>query len=131
MRSAAARPYARTIFALQAALTLVVVGYTLDLQRRWLGLALYTEQFLVAVLGLAIALAFLTVPAHPRWRARVPWWDALAAALGLGLCLHVAWDYPRLVNLLTARPLDGIVMSAALALSCSKALGAPPAWRWW
>jgi len=78
MGPAAARPYARTIFTLQAALTLVVVGYTLDLQRKWLGLALYTEQFLVVVVGLAIALAFLTVPAHPRWRGRVPWWDVLA-----------------------------------------------------
>jgi TRAP transporter 4TM/12TM fusion protein len=116
MSAVAARPFARTIFALQAALTLVVVGYTLDLQRQWLGLALYTEQFLVVVVGLAIALAFLTVPAHPRWRGRVPWWDAIAAALGFGLCLYIAWDYPRLVNLLTARPLDGILMSAALAL---------------
>jgi TRAP transporter 4TM/12TM fusion protein len=116
MSPAAARPYARTIFALQAALTLVVVGYTLDLQRKWLGLALYTEQFLVVVIGLAIALVFLMVPAHSRLRGRVPWWDVLAAGFGLGLCLYIAWDYPRLVNLLTARPLDGILMSAALAL---------------
>ena len=116
MSTAAARPFGRTIYALQAALTLVVVGYTLDLQRKWLGLALYTEQFLVVVIGLAIALAFLMMPAHPRFRGRVPWWDVLAAGLGLGLCLYIAWDYPRLVNLLTARPLDGIVMSAALAM---------------
>ena len=116
MSHAVARPYARTVFALQAALTLVVVGYTLDLQRKWLGLALYTEQFLVVVIGLAIALVFLTVPAHPRLRDRVPWWDALAAGFGLGLCLYIAWDYPRLVNLLTARPLDGVLMSAALVL---------------
>ena len=110
------RPCARTIFILQLLLTATVVGWVLDLHRAWLGLALYTEQFLVTVVGLALALVFVSYPAHPRWKGTVQWWDALAAAFALGLCLYIAWRYPTLVNELTSRPPEGIAMSAALAL---------------
>jgi TRAP transporter 4TM/12TM fusion protein len=107
---------ARTITALQALLIGVVVVWILDLHRLVFGLNLYTEQLLVTALGLAIALCFLMAPAAPRFRGRVPWWDALASFGGLAICLYIAWRYPVLVNELTARPLDGILVSAALAL---------------
>jgi len=110
------RPYARTLFTLQALLVVCVTGWVLDLQRPLLGLNLYTEQLLLAVLGLAIAICFLTAPASPRYKGRVPWWDLAAAFSGLALCLWLAWRYPELSNRLTMRPLDGILMSAALAL---------------
>jgi len=110
------RPYARTIFVLQTLLTACVVAWVLDLPREWLGLALYTEQFLVTVLGFALALCFLIAPASPKYRGRVAWWDALAAGLGLAICLYVAWRYPSLVNELTERPLDGILMAGALCV---------------
>jgi TRAP transporter 4TM/12TM fusion protein len=109
------RPYARAILVLQFLLTACVVGWVLDVHRA-AGLELYTEQFLVAVLGFAIALCFLTAPAAPKWRGRVPWWDLAAAFGGLALCLHVAWRYPLLVTALAERPLDGILLSAALCL---------------
>ncbi len=119
----AARPWARTILVLQAALVAGVIGWVLDLPQK-AGVALYTEQFLVTVLGLALALCFLTAPAsrdkdegtRPRVGSRVPWWDAAAAFLGLALCLWIAWRYPALVTELASRPLDGILMSAALAV---------------
>ena len=103
-----ARAYARTIFALQALLVTLVVGYVLDLHRSLLRLNLYTEQFLLAVLGLAIALCFLST--------KRKLWDPLAAAVGFALCLYLAWRYPQLSTELTSRPLDGIVTSALLAL---------------
>jgi len=104
------RPYARTLFALQALLVLCVTGWVLDLQRSLLGLNLYTEQLLLAVLGLALAICFLVT------RKRPAWWDLAAAFGGLALCLYLAWAYPVLSDRLTMRPLDGILMSAALAL---------------
>ena len=104
------RPYARTLFALQALLVLSVTGWVLDLQRSLLRLNLYTEQLLLAVLGLALAICFLVT------RKRPAWWDLAAAAGGLALCLYLAWAYPVLSDRLTMRPLDGILMSAALAL---------------
>jgi TRAP transporter 4TM/12TM fusion protein len=104
------RPYARTRFVLQAALVVCVGGWVLDLQRALFSLNLYTEQLLLVVLGLAIAICFLTT------RRRPVWWNTAAAFAGLALCLYLAWRYPELSNELTMRPLDGILMSAALAL---------------
>ncbi|HTQ73421.1 MAG TPA: TRAP transporter fused permease subunit [Burkholderiales bacterium] len=105
----------RVVLVLQALLVAAVVGWVLDLPRSWLGLALYTEQFLLAVLGLALALTYLSAPASPRFGGRVPWWDRAIAAAGLALCLYLSWRYPQLSNELTSRPLDGVLMSAALA----------------
>jgi TRAP transporter 4TM/12TM fusion protein len=109
------RPWSRTLFVLQALLVACVVAWVLGLQQK-AGIALYTEQFLLVVLGLAIAICFLIAPASPRFKGRVQWWDAVAAFLGLALCLWIAWRYPALVYELTSRPLDGVLMSAALAL---------------
>ncbi|HTN27649.1 MAG TPA: hypothetical protein VL180_07685, partial [Burkholderiales bacterium] len=100
-----ARPYARTSFVLQALLTCTVVAWVLDLHRA-AGLELYTEQFLVVVLGFAIALCFLSTGKR--------WWDPVAAFAGVAICFYVGWRYPTLVNELTERPLDGILISAAL-----------------
>ena len=102
------RSFPRTIAVLQGALITIVVGYVLDLHRGVLKLNLYTEQFLLAVLGLAIALCFLITKRR--------FWDPLAAAGGLGICLYLAWRYPQLSTELTSRPLDGIVTSGILAL---------------
>ena len=110
-----ARPHALAISALQTTLVGLVTIWVLDLQQK-LGIALYTEQFLLAVLGLAIALCFLIAPAGPRFRGRVPWWDVVAAVAGLAICLYLSWRYPRLVHELSTRPLDGVLISAALCL---------------
>jgi len=107
---AGGRPYARTLFVLQALLVACVAGWVLDLQRSLLGLNLYTEQLLLVVLGFALAICYLITKARPAW------WDLAAACGGLALCLYLAWRYPQLSNELTARPLDGILMAAALCL---------------
>jgi TRAP transporter 4TM/12TM fusion protein len=107
--------WGRVRFALQTLFVLAVVGWVLDLPRSWFGVALYTEQFLVTVIGLALALAYLSSSAHPRFAGRISWWDAVAAALGLVLCLYTAWRYPQLSNELTSRPLEGVLMAAALS----------------
>ena len=104
------RPHARTLFVLQALLVACVVGWVLDLQRSVLGLNLYTEQLLLVVLGFAIAICFLVT------RARPAWWDLAAGFGGLALCLYLAWRYPQLSSELTERPLDGVLMAAALCL---------------
>jgi TRAP transporter 4TM/12TM fusion protein len=107
---------AQVALLLQAALVTAVVAWVLDLPRSWLGLGLYTEQFLLSVLGLGLALAYLSSPVSPRYAGRLPWWDRVAAAVGLALCFYLAWRYPDLSNELTSRPLDGVLMSAALVV---------------
>ncbi len=101
------RPFPKTLFILQGLLIAVVVGWVLDLFRK-VGINLYTEQMLLGVLGLAIAVCFLVTRRY--------FWDPLAAAAGLALCLYLAYRYPQLSTELTSRPLDGILMSAALAV---------------
>jgi len=100
--------FSRTIAVLQGALITVVVGFVLDLHRSVLKLNLYTEQFLLVVLGLAIALCFLTTSKNKML-------DAAAALAGLGICGYLAARYPQLSTELTSRPLDGIITSGILA----------------
>ena len=107
-RPAGPRPYARTRFVLQAALIACVVGWVLDLPRALLGLNLYGEQLFITVLGLALALCYLNTARRA--------WDPLLGLGGLALCLYVAYAYPVLVNELTARPLRGVLMAAALCV---------------
>jgi TRAP transporter 4TM/12TM fusion protein len=95
---------------LQALLVASVVAWVLDLPRRILGLAFYSEQFLTIVLGLGLGLAYLRGDERPRW------WEWLAAAVALGLCGYIAVRYPDLSNELPMLPLEGVAGSALLIL---------------
>jgi TRAP transporter 4TM/12TM fusion protein len=103
------RPFSKTLFVLQALLIAVVVGWVLDLYRG-AGLNLYTEQMLLTVLGLALGICFVVTS------KKLHVLNLATGAAGLALCLVLAWRYPQLSTELTSRPLDGILMSAALAL---------------
>ncbi len=103
------RPFSRTLFVLQALLVAVVVSWVLDLHRK-VGLNFYTEQMLLAVVGLGLAIGFVLTS------KKRPFLNLAGGLAGLGLCLVLAWRYPQLSTELTSRPLDGIVMSAALAV---------------
>src|SRR3954468_5317410 len=96
----------RLSFALQAILIAIVVGWVLDAPRA-LGLALYTEQFLALIVGLALPLPFLLVRVNGE-RRPAPWYDVIAGAVGLGCCLYIAVRYPVLVTELVYRPWDGV-----------------------
>jgi TRAP transporter 4TM/12TM fusion protein len=103
------------VLALQALLTALVIGWVLNLPSE-LGVALYTEQFLAAVLGATLALAFLTIAGTRRPAGIVPWFDIAAATAGLLACWYVAVRYPALVNEIVYRPLDGVVVATAIVL---------------
>ena len=89
-------------------ITLVAIAYGTDLFSR-LGLALYTEQFLAAVLGLSLALVFL----NPRNRAP-RWFDGLGAAAGLACGAYLTVRYPWLVERQLDLPVEGLVVSGLL-----------------
>jgi TRAP-type uncharacterized transport system fused permease subunit len=73
---------------LQAALIICVVGWVIDLPRRFLGLSFYTEQLLAVSLGLALALTF--VGGKPRRPTPFDWGGAVAAAAIVG---YLVWRY--------------------------------------
>ena len=106
----------RAIRALEALIVATVVAWVLGAPRL-LGLSLYAEQFLAAVLGLAMALAFLKLPARGRAaKTRIPWWDWLAAAAAIGACGYVAVRYGSVVTEVSMRPRDFVALAALLVV---------------
>ena len=90
---------------------------------RMLGLSLYTEQYLAALLAIALPLLFLHVPAgkgaEEGVRSRVgpvPWYDIAAAVVSSSAAAYVAVRFPALSELVVRKPLDGLVTAAVLGL---------------
>jgi TRAP transporter 4TM/12TM fusion protein len=125
------------VLTLQAALIILVVGWVVDVPGR-LGIGLYTEQFLAAVLGVTLALTFLMIPpgghdadggtfvgGGPR---RVAWYDVLAAVLGFASCAYIAIHYPVLVTELVYRPVDGVVVATVICALVMEATRRTSGW---
>lgn len=85
-------------------LTLTAICWALSVPR-YLGLGFYPQQFFAAILGCALPLAFLTLPAR-RGEARehVPWLDAILALISFLAVGFIAVNYPELVLLIFSRP---------------------------
>ena len=112
--------------ALRAAIVLIVVAWIANIPGR-LQIPLFTEQMLVAVLGLSLALTFLSVPLS--WKdsgeeaiaksliAREPTLiDYGLAALALASCFYVAVRYPELIRELADRPWYGVLVATIIVL---------------
>jgi TRAP transporter 4TM/12TM fusion protein len=161
--SVASRATAIATDTLQALLLILVVGWVLDVPRRTLGAAFYTEQLLAVCMGVSLALCFIsgtsrkatridwggalatcgialyivyrlatsapipstviaclgltliwTVIGSRAWAMR--WFDWLAAALSLVICIYIAVRYEPLTYEIALLPLEGIVGSAILVL---------------
>jgi TRAP transporter 4TM/12TM fusion protein len=108
---AASRAVALWTDVFQGLLIACVVLWVVDVPRRLLGLAFYTEQFLAVCLGLSLALAFIARTARP------PSWAEWAGAFGsLGICLYIAFRYHQLTFEIALLPTEGIIGSAVLIL---------------
>jgi TRAP transporter 4TM/12TM fusion protein len=75
-----------------------------------LGLNLFPEQLLAMVLGLALALVYISVPVRKGRRGRVPWYDLTAAVLGLVTLVHVAVEYERLLIDVSSRTTETLII---------------------
>jgi TRAP-type uncharacterized transport system fused permease subunit len=117
------------LVALRAGVVLVVVGWILDIPGR-LQIGLFTEQILVTVLGLSLALTFLTFPLSlgetgeeavaakvlEKKTAVVGIIDVVLAAAALISCFYVAVRYQDLIVELVTRPWYGILVAAVIVL---------------
>ena len=98
------------INALAVGLTCGVLAWAGDLVRK-LGFLLYTEQYIGAMVALALPLVYLSVPAQRqsgegrRREGDVPWYDIVAAVLGFAAGLYVAFRFPALSE--ESRPAPG------------------------
>jgi TRAP transporter 4TM/12TM fusion protein len=89
-------------------LTLGSIAWALDLPL-WLELNIYPAQFFAAMLGLALPLAFIALPARAKAeRRQVPWYDWLGAVVGLTAVGYLTLEYQRLADLIILRPGDAI-----------------------
>ena len=100
---------------LAAMLTLAALAWAADLYRT-AGLLLINEQFNAFMLALALALVFLTYRARKGGSARVPWFDVVAAVVGMVAALYVAWDYRALSDAIAFRPLHGVLVGTILLI---------------
>jgi TRAP transporter 4TM/12TM fusion protein len=98
---------------LAAVLTLSALAWGADLYRS-AGLLLINEQFNAFVLAIALALVFLTYRARKGETGRPPWFDLVAAVLGMLAAFYVAYDYRALSDAIAYRPLHGVVIGTIL-----------------
>jgi len=101
--------------ALGSALTLIAVAWALDVPQR-LQWALFTEQFLAAVLALVLPLAFLATSQRRKRTGAAGPVDIFLAVLGALAAGYVAVAYPELQARLVYRPWDGVAIGAVLLL---------------
>ena len=100
--------------ALAALLTLASLAWAADLYRA-AGILIWDEQFYAGMLAIALALVFLRIPARRgSARGRLPWYDALAAALGAAASCFIALNYPQMSDAIAEQPLDAIVVGGGL-----------------
>lgn len=108
----------RLVDALAILLTCAVIAVTADLLRP-LGVSLYTEQLLAALLAIAMPIIYLHVPAGGTRGGRqgsVPWYDIAAAGVSFATFAYVAIRFPALSELVAEHPVQGLVPAAIAIL---------------
>lgn len=125
----AARPSWRIATDILAALvTLAAIAWALGLPRQF-GYSFYPQQFLAAVLMLALPLAFLSLPARRgAERTHVPWYDILAAILAFGALAWITFRYPQIVNVIFMRAPSAWVPGVIVILLLLEALRRATGW---
>jgi TRAP transporter 4TM/12TM fusion protein len=119
------------IVTLQAALVFIIVVWVLNIPGQ-MQIPLFTEQMLVTVLGLSLALTFLMFPLsfgqtgeealvakalEGKERAKPVGLVDLALALAsLLACFYVALRYPELIKELVLRPWYGVLVATVIVL---------------
>jgi TRAP transporter 4TM/12TM fusion protein len=99
--------------ALAVVLTLAALGWAADIYRT-AGFLLINEQFNAFVLAVALALVYLTMRARRTDAGPPPWYDLVAAGLGMAASLYVAYDYRALSDAIAFRPLHGVMIGGIL-----------------
>ncbi|MDX1404358.1 MAG: TRAP transporter fused permease subunit [Woeseiaceae bacterium] len=91
-------------------ITLIALAWATDLYQ-YIGILLYPAQIVLAVLGLAVALAFIHLPVR-RQQAKpsTPWYDWLAAIVALINSFWMAARYPLLADLTVDAPAEIVIL---------------------
>lgn len=77
--------------------SLTAIGWAVNIPR-YLGMSLYTEQFLAVILGLVLLVSFLGTDIRGGKRqGRLPLYDVITGISALGACLFLAIDYETMM----------------------------------
>jgi len=98
-------------------------GFAVDL-----GIEIIAEQVMGAVLGIAFAIIFLTVPAHPKFTGRLPWFDAIASTLGFSVGAYLVYRYPFLLENFAYIPIESTIVGVILVGLTTEALRRTAGW---
>ena len=112
---------------LASLLTLGAIAWAVGIYQI-LDLSIYTEQFAAAMLAVALALAYVHLPARRgTGRRRVPWYDWIAVIASLGAAGYLAVRYASIVDIILLRPSDavavGVILIVLLLESLRRATG--------
>ena len=102
-----------TVDGLAICVTLLAFLWAIDVPY-YLGVAVFTEQFIALAMALGLTLAFLCFGTNGQPRGTLPWYDGFAAGLGLACGLYITIRYPRLVDELAQPPFHNIVIGTVL-----------------
>ncbi len=92
-RKAGLQPWIRvTSSALAALMTFVALLWNIDFFE-WLGFAFVPEQYYAVIMGLALAVVFMTIRINRGTAGRMPWYDGFLVLVSLGVMLYVGWDF--------------------------------------
>ena len=118
-------------WATQALLIAIPVSgmfFLLDVPQRF-DWQVFHEQYIGLFLALSLGAIFLLIPGSKRHVQRIPWYDSLAAALGLFVGFYVFVKFPEISNSLgdiyTERVILGAITVILLAEACRRLVGWP------
>ena len=102
--------------------------FLLDVPQRF-DWQVFHEQYIGLFLALSLGAIFLLIPGSKRHVQRIPWYDSLAAALGLFVGFYVFVKFPEISNSLgdiyTERVILGAITVILLAEACRRLVGWP------
>ena len=107
---------------LASLITLIALAWAMDLFQTF-EIYLFPAQLVIAVLGLALALAYIHLPARrDASRRTTPWYDWLAALIGLITAGWMSVRYPLLVDLTIDAPREVVFTGLTVILLTLEAL---------
>ncbi|MDP6561157.1 MAG: TRAP transporter fused permease subunit, partial [Candidatus Binatia bacterium] len=93
-----------------------------------LGIALFTEQVISAILAHSLAIIYLNVPPGGGPRGHLPWYDGLLTALGFGIGWYLFFRYPVLAEEFFYLPVETTIVGGLLVLLVIEALRRTAGW---
>ena len=120
--SSAPRPIRALVIFLSVILVLGSIAKATDLYRI-LGLQLYDQQFMFPMIGAAFLLTYVHLtPRGAKRDRRVPWYDWILGLSGLAACCYLAWEYPRLADIVPYQPADAVICGIIIMVLCAEGL---------